>query len=60
MKNKIATVKNAVLRNERRILITTVVVTTTAAVLMKTGLNQHDEFLKAHDLYDTFYNALED
>lgn len=52
---KTASVKKFVRRNERRILVSTVVVTTTAAVLMRTGLKQHDDFLRAHDLYETFY-----
>lgn len=55
MKNRIVTAKNFVVRNERKILVTTAVVTTTAAVLMKTGIKQHNEFLREHDLFDKFY-----
>lgn len=53
--NPVVRVKNFYLRNERRILITTTVVSTTAAVLMRTGIAQHNEFLKQHGLYDQFY-----
>lgn len=55
MKNRIVTAKNFVVRNERKILITTAVVTTTAAVVMRTGIKQHNDFLKENGLYDAFY-----
>lgn len=55
MKTKLATAKKFVLDRQTKILVTTVVVTTTAAVLMKTGLTQHDNFLKENGLYDAFY-----
>lgn len=57
--NPVVAVKNFVKRNERRILITTTVVSTTAAVLMRTGIAQHNEFLKQHGLYEQFYNTAE-
>lgn len=51
----VARTVNFVRRNERRILITTTVVSTTAAVVMRTGIKQHNEFLKEHGLFDQFY-----
>lgn len=53
--NPVVTLANFVKRNERRILIATTVVSTTAAVVMRTGIAQHNEFLKEHGLYDQFY-----
>ena len=32
------------------------VIATAAAVMMKAGLNEHDEFLREHDLYDEYYH----
>jgi hypothetical protein len=55
-KTAVAT-KNFVVRHK-----TTVAVATTVAVMTvinKKALNQHDEFLKDHDLYDEFYNLTE-
>lgn len=51
----VATVKNFVRKHERKILITTTVVSTTAAVLMRSGIAQHNEFLKEHGLFEQFY-----
>jgi len=56
----VAATINFVKRNERRILITTTVLSTTAAVMMRSGIAQHNEFLKQHDLYDEFYTLTED
>jgi hypothetical protein len=42
-------------KHERKILITTTVISTGAAVLMRTGIAQHNAFLKEHGLYDQFY-----
>lgn len=53
--NPVVRAKNWVVRNERKILITTTVVSTTAAVLMRTGIKQHNQFLREHGLYDQFY-----
>lgn len=51
----LASVKKFYVRNERKILVTTAVVATTAAVMMRTGIKQHNDFLKEHDLYEEFY-----
>ena len=53
--NPVATLVNAVKKHERKILITTTVVSTTAAVLMRSGIAQHNAFLKEHGLYEQFY-----
>lgn len=54
--NPVVRTKNFVKKHERKILITTTVVSTTAAVVFRTGLAQHNEFLKQHGLYEQFYN----
>lgn len=41
--------------NKTTILVSLTVTSVTVALLMRHGLNQHDAFLKAHDLYDAFY-----
>lgn len=60
MKQQIASVKAFVQRNERKILVTTTIVATTGMVIMRTGLKQHDDFLREHGLYDQFYAKDED
>ena len=42
-------------KHERKILIAATVTSTTAAVLMRTGIAQHNTFLKEKGLYDEFY-----
>ena len=54
--SRLAPVKNFLVRNERRILVTATVVSTTAAVVFRTGIHQHNEFLREHGLYDEFYS----
>lgn len=55
MNSKLNSVKNTIVRNRGRILLTTTAVLAGAVVLQRTGLKQHDDFLKEHDLYETFY-----
>lgn len=55
IKPAVRTVRNSVAANKTRILGTVAVVSTTVAVLQRVGLNQHDEFLKEHGLFDAFY-----
>lgn len=57
--NPLTTVKKFVAKHERKILVTTTVVSTTAAVMMRTGIAQHNAFLKEHGLYEQFYNMNE-
>lgn len=58
--NPVQVAVNFVKKHERKILVTTTVVSTTAAVLMRTGIAQHNEFLKQHGLYEQFYALNED
>lgn len=60
MKKQIESTKAFLVKHKDRILITTTVLSTAAVVGMKIGLNQHDDFLKEHDLYDAFYNPEEE
>lgn len=46
----------AVKKHERKILIATTVTSTAAAVLMRSGISQHNAFLKERGLFDEFYN----
>lgn len=58
--NPIASIVKTVRKHERKILITATVVSTTAAVLMRSGLAQHNAFLKEHGLYEQFYALTEE
>jgi hypothetical protein len=49
------TAKNYVADHKLDILTAAAVITVFAA--MKTGLNQHDQFLKDHGLYEEFYKS---
>lgn len=51
--------KNTWRKHERKVLITTTVLSTTAAVVFRTGIAQHNAFLKEHGLYEQFYNLSE-
>lgn len=60
MNEKLATVKNFVVRNQTKILVTVAAVATTATVIQQIGIKQHNDFLKEHDLYEEFYALDED
>lgn len=45
----------AVKKHERKILIATTVTSTGLAVVMRSGIAQHNAFLKEKGLYDEFY-----
>ena len=47
-------------KHERKILIATTVTSTAAAVLMRTGIAQHNAFLKEHGLYEQFYELTDE
>lgn len=53
--NPVRTLVNGARKHERKILITATVVSTTAAILMRSGLAEHNAFLKEHGLYEQFY-----
>lgn len=52
----VTAIKNTFKKHERKILITTTVVSTGYALLMRSGVAQHNEFLRQHDLFETFYD----
>lgn len=54
--SRFAAIKNKLKQHERKILITATVVSTGAAIVMRTGIAQHNEFLRQHDLYEQFYD----
>ena len=56
MEDKKNSVKKFWADHKTKILTATTVISIAGAALMKVGLNQHDNFLKEHDLYDEFYN----
>jgi hypothetical protein len=47
-------------KHERKILIATTVISTASAVMMRSGLHQHNEFLKERGLFDEFYNVTDE
>ena len=47
-------------KHERKILIATTALSIGSAVLMRSGINQHNEFLKERGLYEEFYALYED
>lgn len=47
-------------KHERKILIATTVTSTTLAIAMRSGIAQHNAFLKEHGLYEEFYALTED
>lgn len=42
-------------KHERKILIVTTVTSVGTAVIMRSGIAQHNAFLKEHGLYEQFY-----
>jgi hypothetical protein len=59
MKKQIASVKKFWADHQTKILATTTVLSVLVAVGMRAGLDQHDEFLKEHDLFDEYYRPEE-
>jgi hypothetical protein len=60
MKNAAVAASNFVVAHKTKFLVVALVVTTTTVVMMKTGIAQHNQFLKDHDLYDEFYAQFKD
>ena len=58
--SRVAPVKNFVVKHQTKILITTTLVSTGAAVVFRTGIEQHNAFLKEQGLYEHFYNVTEE
>jgi peptidoglycan/LPS O-acetylase OafA/YrhL len=55
LKQKLISTKNFVKRNERRIVYPALVVTTASTAVMFRNVKCLNDFLKEHDLLDTFY-----
>jgi hypothetical protein len=47
-------------KHERKILIATTVTSTAAAVVFRSGIAQHNAFLKEHGLYEQFYELADE
>ena len=55
MKEKFVSAKNFVADRKVAILTVTAVALAGIATIQQAGIRQHNEFLKEHDLYDTYY-----
>ncbi len=55
LKQKLISTKNFVKRNERRIVYPALAVTTASTAVMFRNVKCLNDFLKEHDLLDTFY-----
>ena len=55
MKEKLASAKNFVADRKVVILTVAAVALTGVVALQQAGIQQHNKFLKEHDLYDTYY-----
>lgn len=60
MRDKLASVQNFVKRHKTQLLTTGLLVTTSVAVAQHYGIKDLNEFLKEHDLYDTYYAQYEE
>jgi hypothetical protein len=58
--SRLAPVKNFVVKHQTKILVTATVASTAAAVVMRTGIKQHNDFLKEHGLYEQFYQITQE
>lgn len=61
MKNPVTAVKNFVVKHETAITISATAIVTTFVVagIVRTGFQQHNEFLKQHGLFEEFYNLVD-
>lgn len=53
--NAVSSVKKFVANNKTTIIVAAVALT--AIAVMQKGLNQHNDFLKKHDLFDEFISG---
>lgn len=60
MNKTLVSAKHFAVKHERKILITTNVVALGAALMMRTGIKQHNDFLKEHGLFEAFYALSDD
>jgi hypothetical protein len=49
--------KTFVQKHKTALAVTATVIV--CAAISKAGMKQHDDFLKEHDLYDTFYDQID-
>lgn len=56
MNKNLVSMKNFVKKHERKILITTNVIAIGGVVMMRTGIAQHNDFLREHGLFEAFYD----
>lgn len=57
MKNTLVSTKNFVVRNKTALLVATAAIAVIA--IQQKGMKQHNDFLKEHNLYDSFYASEE-
>lgn len=55
MKEKLTSIKKFYVKHERKFVYSALSAATAVAVLFRTGIKQHDDFLKEKNLYDEFY-----
>lgn len=55
----VVSAKNFVVANKNKIQLTAIVILTGAVVMGEIGVKQHNDFLKEHDLYETFYAQID-
>lgn len=60
MKKKLTSVKNFVYDNRGKILATTSVFGIAGTIVMRSGIHQHNEFLREKGLYEEFYALVEE
>lgn len=58
MRKQIATTKKFV--SDHRVAIAVIITTAVCVKLNRVALQQHNDFLKEHDLYETYYTPEED
>lgn len=56
--NPVVSIKNFVVKHERKILVVSLAASIAANVAFKTGLSQHNEFLREHGLFEQFYDLV--
>lgn len=54
--NPVRTFVAGVRKHERKILATALTISVVGNVVMRSGISQHNAFLKEHGLYEQFYN----
>lgn len=55
--NPARTIVSTLKKHDRKILVVALTASVAGNVLMRTGIAQHNAFLKEHGLYETFYST---